>query len=96
MVRAQATGGTVTATIRIVALLRVQCNLANSARMSWLHKGRDSDILMFKFSEGGSLQQSRVGYQLNAAVRAAGLDARELLRSLLPPLIFKFHVSMSV
>ena len=40
----------------------------------------------FKFSEGGSLQQSKVGYQLNAAVRAAGLDARELLRSLLPPL----------
>ena len=40
----------------------------------------------FKFSENGALQQSRVGYQLNAAVRAAALDACELLRKLLPPL----------
>jgi len=35
---------------------------------------------------GRGTTTSRVGYQLNAAVRAAALDACELLRKLLPPL----------
>ena len=50
-----------------------------------------SSDVWFKFSENGALQQSRVGYQLNAAVRAAALDACELLRKLLPPLGIRRH-----